>query len=233
MHLSHNWCRNPSLGLMTKARGLQGCGPRGSLGVTPHVLESVRRCEGVNPHTPKATPTWEMESWWSPKFSKGNCRGQNSMAWSVPYIIGKLLKRRCLKWVHITHLHIWNMLWPKEGLGVKLAVWLPTIKSRESTRFPCVQMACNIPLESSQWGYNFASNLISIAGLLAKLWCPKVAKVPTLAISGLPLGNHGTKSHLDVGLVERCRIYYKGEGGGFPKSGLWWVLCVRVARDSS
>ncbi len=27
----------------------------------------------------------------------------------------------------------------------------------------------------------------------------------------------GEKSHLDVGLVERCRVYYKGEGGGFPQ----------------
>jgi len=38
-----------------------------------------------------------------------------------------------------------------------------------------------------------------------------------LAISGLPLGSPGTKSHLDVGPVERCRVYYKGEGGGFPQ----------------
>jgi len=29
----------------------------------------------------------------------------------------------------------------------------------------------------------------------------------------------GEKSHLDVGPVERCKVYYKGEGGGFPKSG--------------
>ncbi len=27
----------------------------------------------------------------------------------------------------------------------------------------------------------------------------------------------GEKSHLDVGHVERCRVYYKGEGGGFPQ----------------
>jgi len=26
----------------------------------------------------------------------------------------------------------------------------------------------------------------------------------------------GEKSHLDVGLMERSRVYYKGEGGGFP-----------------
>jgi hypothetical protein len=27
----------------------------------------------------------------------------------------------------------------------------------------------------------------------------------------------GEKSHLDVDPVERCRVYYKGEGGGFPQ----------------
>jgi len=28
----------------------------------------------------------------------------------------------------------------------------------------------------------------------------------------------GTKCHLDVGFVERHRVYYKGEGGGVPPS---------------
>jgi len=41
--------------------------------------------------------------------------------------------------------------------------------------------------------------------------------VPNLAISGLPLGNPGTKSHLNVGLMEKHKVYYKGEGGGFPQ----------------
>jgi len=66
-------------------------------------------------------------------------------------------------------------------------------------------------------GYNFTSDFISIRGLHAKLWCPKVEGVPTLVISGLPLGSPGTKSHLDVSPVERCRVYYKGEDGGFPQ----------------
>jgi hypothetical protein len=34
--------------------------------------------------------------------------------------------------------HLQNKLWLKEGSGVKLAVWLPTTKSRESTRCRCV-----------------------------------------------------------------------------------------------
>jgi hypothetical protein len=45
-----------------------------------------------------------------------------------------------------------HKLWPKERLGVKLAIWLLTIKSQKSTRFPCVQVACNIPLKSSRQG---------------------------------------------------------------------------------
>jgi hypothetical protein len=38
-----------------------------------------------------------------------------------------------------------------------------------------------------------------------------------LGISRLPLGNLGTKSHLDAGLMASHRVYYKGEGGGFSQ----------------
>jgi len=38
-----------------------------------------------------------------------------------------------------------------------------------------------------------------------------------VGILRLPLGSLGTKCHLDVGLVERHKVYYKGEGGGFPQ----------------
>jgi hypothetical protein len=46
-------CRNPNLGLVTKARACKGVGQEGSLGVTFHVLGSVGECEGMNLHTPK------------------------------------------------------------------------------------------------------------------------------------------------------------------------------------
>jgi hypothetical protein len=41
--------------------------------------------------------------------------------------------------------------------------------------------------------------------------------VPSLRISGLPLGSPERKIHLDVALMERHKLYYKGEGGGFPQ----------------
>jgi hypothetical protein len=66
-------------------------------------------------------------------------------------------------------------------------------------------------------GYNFSLYLIAIEGLHRKLCALKVAKVPIVGISGLPLGSPGTKSHLDVAPMERHKVYYKGEGGGFPQ----------------
>jgi hypothetical protein len=85
---------------------------------------------------------------------------------------------------------------------------------------------------------NFGLDLISIKGLHTKLWGSKVAGIPALATLGLPFGSHGTKSHLDMGLVERHRVYYKGEGGGFPQvrgvvnlvslSCPWFVLTSKV-----
>jgi hypothetical protein len=46
--------------------------------------------------------------------------------------------------------HLQPKLWAKEGLGVKLAVWLPTIKSQESTRPRRLHKECNMKLKRSQ-----------------------------------------------------------------------------------
>jgi hypothetical protein len=63
-------CHNPSFGLATKAKGvarlrakrkeareLRQEEAQESHHILPGMLESVREYEGVNPHTPKATPT--------------------------------------------------------------------------------------------------------------------------------------------------------------------------------
>jgi hypothetical protein len=48
--------------------------------------------------------------------------------------------------------------------------------------------------------------------------------VPTVGIPRFPLGSPRTKYHLDVGLVERHKVYYKGEGGGFPQ--VWAMVSL-------
>jgi hypothetical protein len=66
-------------------------------------------------------------------------------------------------------------------------------------------------------GYNFALDFIIIGGMQTMLWDPKIAGGPTLGISGLLFGSLGTKCHLGVGPMAMHKIYYKGEGGGFPQ----------------
>jgi len=46
--------------------------------------------------------------------------------------------------------HLQPKLWVKEGPGVKLAIWLPTTKSSESTRSWRLQEECDMELENSQ-----------------------------------------------------------------------------------
>jgi hypothetical protein len=188
---------------------------------------------------PRQLPLWEMESRWTPKTSESDCRGQTSMSCGILNIIRKLFERRCLKWARITHLDIWNT-----SYGQK--------KGRESNyQFDCrPQKVGNRPDLLSYRGratycwkglnesYNFAWDCIAIQGLLAKLWGSKVAGVPFGAISGLPLGSPGKNSHLDVASVESCKVYYKGEGGGFPQVRAvvslvcpccpWFVLAPKV-----
>jgi hypothetical protein len=48
--------RNPSLGLVTKARGLQGCEQRGRPESHITCSRECKECEGMNLHTPKWTP---------------------------------------------------------------------------------------------------------------------------------------------------------------------------------
>ncbi len=42
-------------------------------------------------------------------------------------------------------------------------------------------------------------------------------ELPSLAILGLPFGSPETKSHSDATPAEWCRVYYMGEGAGFPR----------------
>jgi hypothetical protein len=77
---------------------------------------------------PSELPFWELKS----KFLESDCKGQNLMDRNVQYIIGKLLELKMSEMVfHDPFGHLKNKLWPKERPKVKLAIWLPTIKSQE------------------------------------------------------------------------------------------------------
>jgi len=50
-----------------------------------------------------------------------------------------------------------------------------------------------------------------------KVMASQSCKSPNLGDFGTPTWESRTKNHLDVGPMERCRVYYMGEGGGFPQ----------------
>jgi hypothetical protein len=139
-------CRNPSLGLVTKAKACEGAGQVWR----PKVWESAREW---TPTLPSELPLWELESWWTPKSSKSNFKGQNPLDWKFSHIIGKLLELRCLKWTRMTHLDTSNTSYgQKKGRKSNCQIWLLTTKIWELPQFPCVEVACNIPFKSSRQG---------------------------------------------------------------------------------
>jgi hypothetical protein len=160
--------------------------------------------------------SWSPER--TPESTKRNCRGQDSSLWGVLYIIGKLLKRRCLKRARIAHLNIRNASYgQKNGRESNWQFDSWPLKVRNQLNFRAFRQLATYRWKALDEGYNFASDLIAIRGLHKKLCTLKVARVPAVEISGLPFRSPGTKSHLDVAPMERRRVYYKGEGGGFPQ----------------
>jgi hypothetical protein len=112
----------------------------------------------------------------------------------------------------MTDLDIWNTSYgQKKGRESNWQFDSRPLKVGNRPNYLAYRWRATYPWKVLDEGYNFTFNFISIRCLHAKLWGPKVAGVPMLAISA------GIKRHLDVGLMGRHRVYYKGEGGDFPQ----------------
>jgi hypothetical protein len=143
-------CCNPSLGLVTKAKVCKGAGQEWSLGVTFHAPGSIGKCERMYPHTPRwfTLGIGFMVDFW---IFKTQLQGLKIIGLKCSLHHWKTLRTQMSKMgLHDPFGHLKHMLWPEEGPGVKLAIWLPTTKSQESPWFPCMRVACNISLQSSQ-----------------------------------------------------------------------------------
>jgi hypothetical protein len=117
--------------------------------------------------------------------------------------------------------HLQHKLCQKERPGIKLSVWVPTSKVGNRPDLGACRWSATHRWKDLDESYKFAWKLIPIGGLIKKLWPREVAGVPTIGILGLPFGSPDTKGHLDVALMESYKVYYMGEGGGFP-----WVRAM-------
>jgi len=95
LHHQSIYC-NPNLGLVTKAKTCKGVDQEWSPRITFHDLESVGKCEGMDPHTPKWALTLGVGILMDSRIFKGRLQGSNSLDWRVFYTIEKFLERRYL-----------------------------------------------------------------------------------------------------------------------------------------
>jgi len=113
--------------------------------------------------------------------------------------------------------HLQPKLWAKEGPGVKLAVWLSTTKSQESTFSRRLLEECDTALESSRRELQHWFKTCSDPSLGRGVMAVQSSGSPAGTLLGLHFGSPNKMCHLDVAFATSCREYYKGEGGGFPR----------------
>jgi hypothetical protein len=129
--------------------------------------------------------------------------------------------------------HLQPKLWAKEGPGVKLAVWLPTIKSRESTSFRRRLEECDTALESfrRELQHWFKTRPDSSLGRGAMV--VQSSGSPAGTLSGPHFGSPNKMCHSDVASATSRKEYYMGEGGGFPRVRAVVSLVCPSARGKS
>jgi hypothetical protein len=120
--------------------------------------------------------------------------------------------------------HLKHKLWPKEGSIVKLSIWPPITKSHKSTRFPYVQMACNIPLESSWRGLQLCFRPHLNRRFAHKVMGPQNCESPIF-------DNFLRQNAIWMWASWRGTKYIvRGKVVASPKSRSWWVLWVQICR---
>jgi hypothetical protein len=205
-----------------KAKALEGCGPRGS----PRVITYSRESEEVRgsvtewaPTLPRQLPFWERESRWTSETSECELKGQISMDCCALGTVGKLLKRRCLKWARIAHLDIWKASYgQKKGRESNWQFDSRPLKVG-STFFRHPIWECDTALESSRRG-------------LQLCFRPRRNRTLQSGDIGANLGQF-RDSHAGIPGKKEKVYTIRGKVVASPKSRPWWVLCVRVARGSS
>jgi hypothetical protein len=102
--------------------------------------------------------------------------------------------------------HLKHKLWPKEGPIVKLAVWLPTTKSQESTQFPYVKVTCDILLEISwRWLQIFFRSHLNWR-FEHKVMGPQSCGNPNFGNFRTPIWESRDKMPFGCGFVERHKV---------------------------
>jgi hypothetical protein len=204
-----------------------------------HMLPGVQRVWGNEPSHSQVNShvgSWSPER--TPKSSEHDCRGQICSLQRVLYIIEKVLKCRCPKWPRMSHLDICSTSYgQKKGRESNCQFEinrLPTTKSRESTRFTWLQATCHISLESSRQGLQLCFRPHCDRRFAEEVMHPQSPESPCWRDFGTPTRESRERKAIWMQAPWSVTEYtIRGKVVASPKSGPWWVLCVRVARGLS
>jgi hypothetical protein len=128
--------------------------------------------------------------------------------------------------------HLQLKLWAKEGAGVKLTIWLPTIKSLESTFSRPPNWECNMALERSRRGLQ----------LWFRLRCDQTQQSGVMSSQspGTPTGIiSGQFRNSNLGVPGKCAIRMQLSRGAVENTiwgkvvaslefEPWWILWIKV-----
>jgi hypothetical protein len=104
-----------------------------------HALGSAKKCEGMNLHTLRWIPMLGVIVPMDSQIFRVRLQGSKPISLKSSLYNWKAIETYMSKiGLHCPFGHLKHKFWSKERSGVKLAIWLPTTKSWESTRFPCV-----------------------------------------------------------------------------------------------
>jgi hypothetical protein len=111
--------------------------------------------------------------------------------------------------------HVQHKLWPKERSRFKLVVWFPTTESRESTRFPYMQVACDTSLESSRWRLQLWFRLRPDRRSAQEVLISQSWGTPILGDFGTPTWESQDKNPF--------RCHFHGVVHSILYGGRWWL----------
>jgi hypothetical protein len=140
------------------------------------------------------------------------------MACGVFYIIGNFLKRRCLKWAHITHLESEAQIMAKRRAGSQNGNLTPDHK--KSGIDPICLAAGGVPHTIGKLltrATTLLQTTLRSEVFLQSYGAPKSRESHLVRFRDSHLRVLGEKNHLYVASMASHRVYYKGEGGGFPQ----------------
>ncbi len=147
----------------------------------------------------------------------------------VSYIIGKLLKFRCLKWVCMTHLNIWSTNYgQKKGLESNWQFDSRPLKVKKFRNFFVCRCRATYRWKSLDKGYKFSLDLIAIGALHTKLWAPKLQKSQLWEFRDSHVGVMGENAIWMWASWIGTKYIIRGKVVASPKFGSWWVLWVHV-----